>query len=63
MNKYPSNAHIEDKYTAARISTALKPKTMYCQTCERDTPHDGSRMGVRGLLWACRCCGSERTAK
>jgi Zn finger protein HypA/HybF involved in hydrogenase expression len=61
MNKYPSSSHLDDKYKAARLSVAIKPKTLRCGTCQRETAHDYTRPGVNGALFACRHCGTERT--
>jgi hypothetical protein len=58
MNKYPSDAHIETKYKAARLSKSIKPKSLYCG---KHNPHYPNRSGVNGLLFACAKCGTERT--
>jgi hypothetical protein len=61
MNKYPSDAHLEVKYKAARMSKSIKPKSLYCCTCNKHNPHYPNRSGVNGLLFACAKCGTERT--
>lgn len=63
MNKYPSDAHLDDKYKAARLSRQIRPKHLRCSNCERETPHYPNRGGVNGTLFVCRVCGAEQAMK
>ena len=62
MQKYPSDAHMDDKYKAARLAHRVRSKKLRCHTCQRETPHyDQGRIGVNGPVVVCTNCGTERT--